>query len=145
MPAVKAAIPVVPALAPRARPRRGMTLIEVMIAGAVFAIGASGILSAVGSYMQVVEHERRLGDAWRILQAEVGHLRTLPDAALLWTSPSVEHVDAFGLPTTLPLAKFTVTRTPAADTPHAGARQLQVSLTWQERTLSRSTSVVIHR
>jgi len=130
----------------RRRRQRGMTLIEVMVAAAIFAVGVSGILSAVGSYMQVIEHERRLGDAWRILQAEAGHLRTLPDSAPEWTSPSTSSVDSFGLLAASPATtKFKVERTPAADTPHAGARQLKIVLRWQERVLERAVTLVIHR
>ena len=123
-----------------------MTLIEVMVAAAIFAVGVSAILSAVGSYIQVVEHERRLGDAWRILQAEAGHLRTLPDSAPEWLGPSTAALDAFGLPPTQNSpARFTIERTPVANEPVEGARQLTLQLRWQERAVSRTTTLVLHR
>jgi len=118
----------------------------VMVAAAVFAVGGSAVLAAVGGFMQVVEHERRLGDAWRILQAEAGHLRTLPETAPEWTAPSTSSVDAFGLPAaTAAATKFSIERTPIDGKPHAGARQLTIVLKWQERVMARTTSLVIHR
>jgi len=122
-----------------------MTLIEVMIAGAIFAAGASAIISATASYMNVIEHERKLADAWRILQADAGHLRTLSDSNALWTATSTATVDELGLPAAPASAKFTIARTPQADQPHVGARQVTIAVRWVERAGQRSATLVIHR
>lgn len=126
--------------------RSGMTLIEVMVAGAIFAVGASAVLGAVASYMQVVAHQRRLGEAWRVLQADVTHLRALPDTHALWTASSTANVDALGLPAvTASDVVFRIERTPRADAPIVGAREVQIVLRWQERTQPRDVTLVVHR
>ena len=120
-----------------------MSLIEVMIAGAVFAAGAAAILTATASYMNVVEHERKLSAAWRVLQAEGSLVRTLADDQAEWTAPSTLGVDELGLPSATPT--FTVTRTPVADVPHKGARQITLVAAWTERAGPRKATLVIHR
>ena len=122
-----------------------MSLIEVMVAGAIFASGAAAILSATANYMNVIEHERKLADAWRILQAEAGHARTLPDSHAAWTTAATTTVNELGLPAAPSVAKFTVTTKPATNKPHAGARQMTIVVSWAERAGARSASVVIHR
>lgn len=120
-----------------------MSLIEVMIAGAVFAAGAAAIISATASYMNVVEHERKLSAAWRVLQAEGGLMHTLDDSKPEWNAASSFGVDELGLPSATPT--FNVTRTPATGVPHANARQMTLVAAWTERAGPRTATLIIHR
>ena len=120
-----------------------MSLIEVIIAGAVFAAGAAAIISATASYMNVVEHERKLSAAWRVLQAEGGLMRTLADGEAEWIGASTFGVDELGRPSVTPT--FTVTRTPVTGVPHANARQMTLVVAWNERAGPRRATLVIYR
>lgn len=126
---------------PPTRKRRGYSLIEALLAGVVFATGFAGILSATASYMNVVEHDRKLGEAWRLLQGQAAMMRGLPDTAPEWLTDSNVTVDRFGNSGT----DFTVNRTVRLDTPFPTARQVELRATWLERAGSRSTILVIHR
>lgn len=123
-----------------------MTLLEVLIAGAVFATGAAATISATATYMNVMEHERKLNTAWRILQGDAGRLRALSDADAAWRADSSSTFDALGAPLPAVAAgEFVVVRTLALDAPIAGARQLRLEATWDERQGRRGALLVIHR
>lgn len=125
---------------PRQR-RRGFSLIEAVIAGAILVIGFTAILSATASFMNVIEHDRKLGEAWRLLQAQASVMRGLPDDAAEWsgdTSTTLDRVGNVG-------GDFALTRKVSVNTPFPPARQMELRLTWPEASGTRSTVLVIHR
>lgn len=122
--------------------RPGYSLIEVMVAGTLFASGFAAILSSVSIYMGIVEHNRRLGDVWRLLQAEATTLRALPDTAPQWNGNGSVVVDRFG---TVGGGDFTINRTVEIDRPVASARRITITASWPERTGTRSATLTIHR
>lgn len=125
---------------PRQR-RRGFSLIEAVIAGAILVIGFTAILSATASFMNVIEHDRKLGEAWRLLQAQASVMRGLPDDAPEWsgnTSTTLDRVGNVG-------GDFALTRKVSVNTPFPPARQMELRLTWPEASGTRSTVLVIHR
>jgi len=123
------------------RRRRGYSLIEVMAAGAMFATGFTAVLSATATYMGIVEHNRRLGDVWRLLQGEATTLRALPDTAPQWNGNGSVQLDRFGNPG----GDFTLSRTVEPDQPVAGARRITITASWPERTGTRTATLVLHR
>jgi prepilin-type N-terminal cleavage/methylation domain-containing protein len=127
---------------PGIRSRRGYSLIEVMVAAGLFATGFAAVLSSVSTYMGVVEHNRRLGDVWRLLQAEATTLRALPDTAPQWNGNGVIVVDRFG---TAGAGDFTISRTVEPDQPIPGARRITITASWPERTGTRTATLTIHR
>lgn len=120
---------------------KAFTLIEVLMAASIFAVGFSASVSAVATYMGVIEHDRHLGDAWRLLQGQAAHLRALPDSAAEWNGNGAVTLDAFGAAG----GKFLIDRTFQRDVPVVGARTITLTATWSERVGSRSTTLVIHR
>jgi len=120
---------------------RAYSLLEVLMAGSIFAVGFAAVISAVSTYMGVVEHDRKLGDAWRLLQGQAAHMRALPDTASEWTASSSITLDAFGRPGDA----FTIMRIPVVDVPVTGARQMTLTARWTERAVERDTSLVLHR
>jgi hypothetical protein len=105
--------------------------------------GFAAILSATASYMNVIEHDRKLGEAWRLLQGQAALLRGLPDTAAEWTNNTTTTLDRLGNTG----GPFTLTRTVAANTPFPPSRQVELRLSWQEGNsgATRSTTLVIHR
>lgn len=120
-----------------------MTLIEVMVAGALFGVGVAATATSVNVYMSVLEHERKLAAAWRILQGDAAHVRALPLTSSTWTSPTSAKVNAFGIDD--PAGGFLLQRTPQADTPFAGARQITLDVSWSEAAGTRSANLVVRR
>ncbi len=121
--------------------RPGYSLIEVMVAGALFATGFMAVISATATYMGIVEHNRRLGDVWRLLQGEASTLRALPDTAPQWNGNGSVLVDRFGNPG----GGFTIARTVEQDQPFVGARRITITASWTERTGTRNATLVLHR
>jgi hypothetical protein len=120
-----------------------MTLIEVMVAGALFGVGVAATATSVNVYMAVLEHERKLASAWRILQGEAAHVRALPLTSPTWTSSTSAKVNAFGMLDAN--GPFVVKRTPAANTPFQGATQLTLDVSWSEPAGVRSATLVVRR
>jgi len=114
------------------------------MAGAIFAAGAAAVISATATYANVMEHERKLTSAWRVLQGDASRLRSLDDSAAEWRHDSSVGYDAFGAPVVLG-AVFTVDRKVEVDVPHRGARRVTLTARWQERAGARSTTLVVHR
>jgi hypothetical protein len=112
-----------------------------MMAASIFAVGFAASISAVASYMNVIEHDRHLGDAWRLLQGQAAHLRALSDSAAEWNGNSSVTLDAFGNPG----STFTVTRVVEKDVPIPSARRITLTASWGERQGTRSTTLVIQR
>lgn len=121
-----------------------MSLLEVMMASAIFAAGAAAVISATATYSNVQEHERKLTNAWRILQGDAARMRGLGDAAVEWSADSTALYDAVGN-TVVADPAFTVERTVELNEPFSGARRLTLTARWQERVGPRSSSLVMHR
>lgn len=60
--------------------KRGMSLIEVMVAGALLAIGMTAILSSFSTYSKLIAHQRMLMDAAFVAQSELQRLQSLKPA-----------------------------------------------------------------
>lgn len=89
--------------------RNGFTLLEILIALAVFAIGVTGMLAALGNHVKGVSLSEDHARAVRIAQREMNSMRRLrymPDAEMtgeegryVWTT-MVEESDTDNLPGT---------------------------------------------
>jgi Tfp pilus assembly protein PilV len=116
-----------------------------MMAGVIFVAGVTGVLSATATYMNVMEHQRKLAIAWRMLQADAALLRRLPDTASEWTNSTSTGYAPDGSVVPAANASFKIARTFAADTPHTGARRLTLVARWSERAGARTATMVVQR
>jgi type II secretory pathway pseudopilin PulG len=125
---------------------RGMTLIEVTVAGALLAIGAAGILASWGTVTGVIEHQRRFSEATNLTRMQVERLLVLPaDSAPL--SPgtyNVGNVDAFGTPTGASPAAYVI-QYEVRTKPAPGFVEITVTTSWTEKNGAKSTSFNVFR
>lgn len=57
--------------------QRGLTLVEVLIAMAILAVGLVMILSGFGTNLKMAEHSRQLAIAVKLTQVEMEHLKNI--------------------------------------------------------------------
>ncbi len=117
---------------------RAFSLIETLVAGAIFAVGMAAILTCVSTYMGAVEHDRKLSQAWRVLQGQATHLRSLPESAAEWTSSTEVSVNASGGAGD----DFTVERKVAN---YFNGKSLTLTAHWMERQSPKQAVLVLHR
>ena len=82
----------------------GFSLIEVMIAAAILAVGATAILSSYATIMALVEHQRRVADAINVTQAKMEELLAVEGSSDLlfegrvhadWTNAFLRPLDPY--------------------------------------------------
>jgi prepilin-type N-terminal cleavage/methylation domain-containing protein len=62
--------------------RRGFTLVEVMVAAALLAMGTAGVILASQQGLQALDTSRRLASASQLMQSEMERLRLMSWAQL---------------------------------------------------------------
>ncbi len=129
---------------------RGYSLIEVMVAAALFAVGIAAILTAFGSLSGLIEHQRRLGTAALIAQSTVQELQSRPathaDLAAGRHTPLVVDADGRVVGGTIARTdRYRVEWTVRPDVPVTGSREVVVVVVWTEGAGQRSFSLVVYR
>ncbi len=71
-----------PASAPACARRRGFTIVEVMVAAAVLALGITGVIIVSQRGLQALDTARHLSAASQLMQSEMERLRLLSWAQL---------------------------------------------------------------
>ena len=121
------------------RQARGFTLIEVMMAAAIFAAGLAAVFSAFSTAALQFEHQRNTTQAIHVAEAVLEELLlrapTDPDIAQGVTRSS--GYDNNGTPATSGF--FTVSWVVTAG-PLAGVRHIAVTSTWAERGVAQHLS-----
>lgn len=121
-----------------------MSLIEVMVSGALLAIGASAMLSCWSTVMTVLVHQRRLSEATNVCRSHLEELlgRAPGDAALAPGTTSAGTLNVFGQPDP---RGFRVTYVVRGDTPGPGFVSVTVRAEWTENSGTRSTELLTFR
>jgi type IV pilus assembly protein PilV len=81
----------------RARTQRGFTMVEVLVAMAIMAVGLIGILAMQKGALQASGYSRRAAEAAVLGEDELEALRTIPIATV---ASSEDYVDATGTAST---------------------------------------------
>ena len=125
---------------------RGVTLIEVTIAGALLGIGVAGIISSWATTTGIIEHQRRFAEGTNLSRTALEQLLLLPSnsADLSPGTHTLPTWDAFGQPAAGATA-FTTSYEVHADTPTDGFIEIVVTTSWTERSGTRSTSFNTYR
>lgn len=129
-------------------PRRGFTLIEVTMAGAILAIGATGVLAAYSTTMGLVEHQRRLASAVNVTSSKLEDILIADTGSPLLTpgTNGPEILDSLGRPPALGSAEsYEVRWTVTEDRPAAGYLEIVVETRWVELRGSRFTRFAAYR
>jgi type II secretory pathway pseudopilin PulG len=128
----------------RRRRVRAMSLIEVMVSGALLAIGASAMLSSWSTVMTVLVHQRRLSEATNVCRSHLEELlgRASGDPDLNPGTTAVGSVNVFGAPDP---AGYRVTYIVLGDTPGPGFVSVTVRAEWTENAGTRSTELLTFR
>lgn len=124
--------------------QRGMSLIEVMMAGALLAVGAAGTFSAWSTVTGIMEHQRRLTDASAVARSQLEWLLSLPsgDQALESGSHPIGAVDVFGASDP---NGYRVTHVVVGSKPGPGFIELTVAVGWTEKFGDRQTTITTYR
>ena len=134
------------ATTPPRRPR-GFSMIEVIIAAALLAVGVAGILSAYSTATHLDNHQHRVSSALHVAEAVVEELLLLQqtDADLTAGSHGPRGFDVDGN-RVAGTGFYSVTWAVSAG-PHPRARRLEVKVTWTDQlgTTPRTLSLVTHR
>ena len=112
--------------------RRGMSLIEVMVAGALLGVGVTAILSSFDTYTRLIAHQRQLLDAAFVAQSSLQRLQTLPPIHADM-SPGIHPnltVDATNALSATGRFKVRWIVTPAKPTPRS--REIRVVVTFED-------------
>jgi prepilin-type N-terminal cleavage/methylation domain-containing protein len=125
--------------------RRGLSLIEVMVAGALLGVGAAGTLSAWGTVTTLLERQRRVTDATSLARSSIERLLALaPGDPALDPGDRIDgHFDVFGAP--LKDGGYIVRHKIAANQPAAGFIKLTVDVQWSDLLGSRSVTISTFR
>ncbi len=113
--------------ATKRRVRRGLSLIEVMIAAALLGLGITAILSSFGTYTNLVTHQRHMLDAAFIAQSQLQRLSSLPSTHTDLAAGAhslTSAVDAANASSTT--GPFTVNWLVTNNTPTQHAREIRV-------------------
>jgi prepilin-type N-terminal cleavage/methylation domain-containing protein len=117
------------------RGARGFSLIEVMMAGAIFAIGLTAIYSAFRTAANQFEHQRHTTYAVHITEAVMEELlvRTSSDTDLTAGSAhGPRHYDRKGF-VSATASTYKTTWEVKTNTPIPNVRQLTVTTSWTEK------------
>lgn len=127
----------------------GFSLIEVMVAGAVFLLSVAGTLSVVSSAHLQYQHQRNLSVATHVGEALMEELllgyttdNTLFSAGI----HGPRYYDKKGLSiATATNSKYSATWTVTGDAPITGVRTIRVTVRWQERGFTKSLRFITYR
>ena len=127
--------------------RRAFTLIEVMIAGAILAVGATAVLAAYSTTLGLIEHQRRLVSAVDVTQSKLEELlacqTTSPELAAGSHAP--ETVDQLGRAAAAGPEAYTVEYDITMGNPSAGYMLIVVQTSWHETKGARFTKFAAFR
>ncbi len=120
-----------------------MTLIEVMAAGAMLAVGAAGILSGWGSLNNVLIHQRRVVDATSICRSSMESMLILKsddtrlNGAIVNKGRYDVHMNKLAAGSPEYDAGYDVRHIIKSSTPSLGFVSITVLVTWDENGTSR--------
>jgi Tfp pilus assembly protein PilV len=123
-----------------------MSLIEVTVAGALLAIGATAVISGWSTVNNVLQHQRRSVEATSIMRSQVERLLSLApgDPKLAPGTSDLGTFDVFGQPKPPPQG-YSVSTVIAGDTPGPGFIAMTVVVHWAERGAERETRLMTFR
>jgi len=123
-----------------------MSLIEVMVAGALLAVGATAVVSGWSTVNNVLQHQRRSVEATSIMRSQVERLLSLApgDPRLAPGTADLGTIDVFGQPLPAPRG-YRVSSIIAGDTPGLGFIAMTVVVRWAERGADRETRLMTFR
>ena len=113
-----------------------------MFAAVLLLVGASATLSAWGTFMAALEHNRRLQEGLNLAHSTVEQLLAVPRGHGRLAGGTT-NVDAFGAsagPT-----PYRVNVVPTRNTPARGFIKLDVTVSWTESTGARDVSLSVFR
>lgn len=124
--------------------QRGMSLIEVMMAGALLAVGAAATFSAWSTVTGIMEHQRRLTDATGVTRSQLEWLLSLPagDPGLASGTRQLGAVNVFGSPDP---NGYRVDHAVVGNKPGPGFIELTVVVRWTEKFGERQTTLTTYR
>lgn len=134
--------------APGSRGAGGFTLIEVTMAGAILAVGATGVLAAYSTTMGLVEHQRRLATATNVTASKLEDILIADPASSLLTpgTNGPEILDGLGRPPVLGASEtYEVRWTVTVGRPSSGYAEVVVETRWVEMRGSRFTRFAAYR
>lgn len=119
--------------------RQGFTLIEVMVAAAIFAIGTSASLAGISTAYKQYAHQRHMTNAINVAEGVMESLLLAygTDARIGVGSHGPLYFSEEGVQTASPSA-YQVTWAVIADQPIAGMRQIDTRVGWIEPAGRRS-------
>ena len=127
---------------------RAFSLIEVMVAGAILAVGSTAVLSAFRTTEGMIEHQRRLSAAVNVSQSKLETLLAA-DAATSTIIGAGSHgpdvVDVFGRLTAPGPESYSVDWTVSSGVPSSGYMLIVVQTTWMESRGLRFTKFAAFR
>ena len=125
---------------------RAFSLIEVMMAASILAVGAAAVLGAYSTTMGLIEHQRRLAAAVNVTQSKLEDLLVAGSGSALLANGGPEVVDALGRTPLLGATDTYAVRweiTPGV--PASGYLQIVVETSWVESSGPRFTRFAAYR
>lgn len=121
-----------------------MSLIEVMVAGMLLAVGAAATLSSWATVSSLLERQRRLTDATGIARSSLERLLAAApgDPALAPGTRVAGRFDIFGAADP---AGYEVRHTVVGNRPGPGFVELTVLVEWKDRFGAKSTRLTTYR
>lgn len=114
---------------------RAFSLIEVMIAASILAVGATAVLSAFRMTEGMIEHQRRLSAAVNVSQSKLETLLAADaatSAALAQGAHGPDVVDVYGRLSAPGAESYSVDWTVTSGAPSTGYMLIVVQTTWTE-------------
>lgn len=127
---------------------KGFSLIEVTIAAAILAVGATGVLAAYSTTMGLIEHQRRLSAAVNVTASKLEEILIASGSSALLTAGTngPEIVDGLGRPPPIgALDTYEVRWTITNDVPAPGYLEVMIETRWQESRGARFTRFAAYR